>query len=412
MPGVADCSLSGAKGIIGHTETSKPTWYSPGVDALPTEHLDLHLIRFVVEHGLEDKAPHAWLGCFVRAEHRIALRMKQGESWGPWRVAAVDVPNICAVAVPATMHDLPGYPGMFFLQLERATSIDDFLFPLVDLDSVEACTLQWRSPLSVAQEFPMATSMLPRPSAGILPLVVGSPEPLLKVAARQAFWEMPQLSLSMIARHVGIELPRQPGLLPALLAMVQATLGIDEAAALEVCSKRLGAYTPSCYNELLEVEEAWEVMDQNERSECQQQQSAAKSSVAQQKEYKEQWKARRALVVAAAAPKAKGRGRGKGRGKGAALALPPGALTHQQLRPLVPPGGHLWRSNATNGWEAHVPNYRRVAYSGNAWGPRSAAVYCLRYLWEAYLTAQGMPKEQCPVAGLWSDDAVDTVLPQ
>lgn len=61
--------------VIGRNEGAKPHWYSPGVDALPSEHLDLHLVRWCGDHQCLQLLGQAWLGMFAKASHQILLRV-------------------------------------------------------------------------------------------------------------------------------------------------------------------------------------------------------------------------------------------------------------------------------------------------------------------------------------------------
>lgn len=45
-PPKMECSVRDMRKVIGATPSAKPDWYSPGVESLPVEHLELSLMRW------------------------------------------------------------------------------------------------------------------------------------------------------------------------------------------------------------------------------------------------------------------------------------------------------------------------------------------------------------------------------
>ncbi len=138
-------------------------------------------------------------------------------------------------------------------------------------------------------------------------------------------------------------------------------------------------------------------------------------------EFSQEWK-RQVERVRAAADLAAGRGRGRARGargRGAGVGrgggdptrdVPPGELSQAQLRHLVPPGGHIWRSNVAGAWHGHYAPFPRRSFAWNMYGHRESALMVLRYLWTNHLTSNGTSQEACPVRGLF-EPGVDFPLP-
>ena len=129
------------------------------------------------------------------------------------------------------------------------------------------------------------------------------------------------------------------------------------------------------------------------------------------KTYEASWSEKKKKLVAAAAkaalakPKAKSKAKAKGAGKGGGgppmRDLPDGDLVQAQLRPLVPPGGHIWRANLAGAWCSHFAPFPRFSCSWHLYGHREAAVLVLRDLWTKYLTFHGLEMSQCSIRGLF-----------
>ena len=124
--------------------------------------------------------------------------------------------------------------------------------------------------------------------------------------------------------------------------------------------------------------------------------------------YRDAWARLRTRVKPAIATGGRGgRGVGKGRGgrgRGVAIVqrpLPPGELTHTELKPLTPPLGSLWKRSNPFSWNARWPPSQQVSASVHLHGHREAALICLRELWDRHLFHEGKMLEDCPIRGLF-----------
>lgn len=303
---------------------------------------------------------------------------------------------------PAQEAKFPDGTSWFFLD-DAVGEFDRLLMPIVDLSMMQAMSFEWRCPLSIAKDHPHH-SLCSLGGPCLAAVAVGRPAPLLEVAARNAFWQISAGSLQVIARHIGCELPAKKSLYTVCFALVKFALQCDDATVVGILKHRLADAQATYVSELMEVDEALEVMDADERQECKSSQKTAETAKAVTEEFRREWTSHRALVAEAAKGNRK---RKAGPKRCAKKPLPPGELSQAILKPFVPaPDGRLWRNNSNSGWEAHFPGFRRVAFSGIVHGHRMAARFCLRYLWDAYLATEGLGRDQCPIEGLWDDDDV------
>ena len=149
---------------------------------------------------------------------------------------------------------------------------------------------------------------------------------------------------------------------------------------------------------------------------------SVKKALLELEAYSEEYKAQRFAMreikmKAEAEAKGKGRGRGaRGKARGTPpppLGVPAGELEQPQLKPLVPPGASIWRSNTGFAWCGHMPPFKRDSASWHLYGHREAALLVLRNLWRKYLLQHGLSESECPITGLFQTnvEAAVAVLP-
>lgn len=389
--------------IIGATANSRPFWYSPGVEQLPVEHIDLEMMRWCVRHNKIAEVGHAWMGCLLRAEHSILVRTKGANSNGNWVFPLLDTVGTCSLVWPAKQFLSPDASAkQFFTFNLEPPSMRDIYLPVVDLSMFEAIPVRWRSPLSLARDHPTVD-----PSAwlvlGVVCEVTGPAEPLLTVAARHAFWSLGVVFLGMLARHLQLEIPNTRSLFEVCYSMVQQVLHCNDKDCVSIMAQRMGNDSLDSVTELMELDEAYEVLDFDERTACDQMKTQMATSRSEAAAFRKSWSEKRALVLA---PPPTGRRSAKAKAKAnpsPKVTLPHGELAQADLRArYCPAGGHIWKNNGTSGgWQAHYPPFRRVSFAGSVHGARRSAVLCLRYLWDAWCTVNGKSRDEVPVANLW-----------
>lgn len=403
-------SIAAMPTIIGKPGSSKASWYSPGVDSLGTEHCDLSLMRHCYSRVVLSKACNAWLGGLVKGQHSLLVPSRVDRVVGQWYFALGEVSQTCSLVWPAEEEVLPGASGVAYRFDRSCRDVNDVLFAVVDLDSVQALSFSWVSPFSLMQQVSDASELDMR-GAEILAVPFGEVGGLLQVAAEAAFWSLPECFLTRLSKHLGLATPVKGDLFSLLWNLCKFSLDRTDAEIMKVLERRLAAHQGSCERELLQIDEALEVMERDDRDECVAAQQKVLGDQTQRVAFQKAWTTKRALVLASSASSA---GIRKEKRRKAELvqrlAIPAGALEQQSLRPLVPPSGHLWRNTASGGWEAHFKPYKRVSFSGACHVHRMAAIHCLRHLWECWMTVHGKSKADVPIIDLWSDEGAESAL--
>lgn len=345
-PSLKGTKLEDMKRIVGTTTNARPFWYSPGVESLCVEHADLPLMRWCHKHGRIAEVGNAWLSVLLKSEHRILVRTVVDGRAAKWVMPLVDATGSCTFVWPMRQLNVPGRPQVYYVFDNPPDDINELFMALVDLDMVEAAPFAWRSPLWVAKSYPtIAPSSWP--SLGVAAFPTGPVEPLIKVACRQSFWALGLATVSMFANHLEVELPANKTLFDTLMRLIASVLGFEENDALLVLSRRLGNADMDCMTGLLELDEAYDILDHDERQAIDTAKLQHASAKGEAADFKRAWCEKRALVVApapkACAKKDKGRGSGKGRGKGQVPlgALPVGDLDQATLKALCLGGGFI-----------------------------------------------------------------------
>jgi len=212
-----------------------------------------------------------------------------------------------------------------------------------------------------------------------------------------------------------------------LWSIIQGLLACSDERVMEILAQELEEKkaAPGFYEDLLYLEPATAALDKNDREALQQEHANAKAHKKATREFRKKFKAKRkemkcakeeAEALAKGKGKGKGKEKGKGKGKGKARGpnrlpkaeIPPGCPEQRQLKPLCPPGAHIWRGNRARCWSGHYPGFCRVSVPWTihpSQGFRVSGIYVLRQLWQRHLWFHGLDESECPVAGLFGTDA-------
>ena len=134
------------------------------------------------------------------------------------------------------------------------------IVPVLSLQGVEAVRYEWRSWQSQLTKDPKCQEKS-RPC--VRAQRVGEPEPIIKVAARAAFWSLEKSFVVKLLQHEGYEVEAGKTLFDTLVAAVGAVLELNEAESTKIVHQRLvqlkeaSAYTA----EMLHCDEAAQVME-------------------------------------------------------------------------------------------------------------------------------------------------------
>ncbi|CAK0789936.1 unnamed protein product, partial [Prorocentrum cordatum] len=388
----------------------EPFWHSPGVERLGVPFGDLPIVEFAVRTGTEDELQFAWLGEVIHLLNDMVVRKKgvHGDADSGWMLAMGSLPNGASIMWPMDLVTVKSPVGDITYFKPAQVKEPRSLYHLVsDLRGWEAQKIHWTCPhVQIMSCGGIANYKAHFKSAGIRPFANGDREDLLVVAARSCFGKMNKTWCSRLASHLGLELPSPCTLMNVLEVLIQHVLDPTPTEMMNILALRLSsllAKEANTINLFLDVEGSWEYFGKGDGEVFDQVKKHAQQQKFERKEYRETFR-KKAKVLRGAAPPAKGgagRGRGhKGKGKGKEpekKKLPEGDLVQTDLKPLVPPGGFIWRGSVNGSWHSHFPPFKRFSKSWHLHGHRWSAVLVLRDLWAKYHLIRGETTESCPI---------------
>jgi hypothetical protein len=162
-----------------------------------------------------------------------------------------------------------------------------------------------------------------------------------------------------------------------------------------------------CGETLLEIDEAWKLMDQEDEKEVRKEQGELRTRKHAFEEYLEQYSSRvRELRTAGIAELASKKGKAKAKAKvmPARKPMPSTVLSQLEATQLLPPGASVWRIASNHGWAIHVPPMKRYSCPALKVGSEfNAMVHVLKIAWETYSLLSGVPVSECVVDGLFAN---------
>eukprot|EP00969_Alexandrium_andersonii_P365454 15466293-Alexandrium_andersonii.AAC.1 len=102
-------------------------------------------------------------------------------------------------------------------------------------------------------------------------------KPLIDVAALSGFWQLPLSTMKSLANHLDIEFPVASKAFDLAWVLVQSITGFEDAAVLEILHHRLGGMEQGdsgMAGVILELHEASDILDKEEKREMAKQQEA------------------------------------------------------------------------------------------------------------------------------------------
>ena len=351
--------------------------------------MDLDFLLEVDEHydGDLNKVEGAWVGAIGSVRHRLLLGRKHGHAT-KWYHALHHFPNSGVLCWPGTMHKHQTKWGaiQYFIHDDRCE--DPIVMEVTEADNIPACTFTWKSHLWQVKNFsPKALPKGPR----VLPVVDEGPAPLIKIAAKNAFWALPKSTVQDFAKLYSIQLTGS-SLCAVLHDTIQGILECSEKACMNIMMKRLAVSDISLPFEeaVLDIDEAAAVLDPMDIPLLKQEKKVEESTKAERDEFVRDFGERQA----------QNRGAGS-RGGGPPAQQPlPDRILQSHAKRFIPQGSYIWRGLQSNSWHGHLQPHRRIGASAVAMGDEEAMKDIFRRLWRQYLDMHGLPDSHCPWAGL------------
>lgn len=398
-PKLSEASLS--LGEISSTSSTTP-WYSPGAENFSVPYADLHLLRWAVATKTEGSLHQAWYGALMKCSHHIVVKMSPDTVKRGWFFPLFQVGSSAVIAWPADERIVRHEDVEVQFFVPRRTSVNDVKQVFVaccDPHKWVARSFVWKTPL---QQF-MAYSSVPRAVWGEWQLVAmptSASAPLLQVAARCCFWELPKTWLEKVAKAEHYDIEGKTDTFGVLWALVKGILEVSDEEAINIMAVRLGSNardkSSGGLSALLDCEEIHWCLDKNDQEDLKQDIEDSKSKQIAKQTYADRYHEMRLQVsfdLAAKGPKAK---KAKKPAKPARMDVPEHDITQVFAKRFCPPCASIWKSNGDSGWCGHLPPFKRSHYSGVLHSHRRALILQLADLWAKHLRVHALPTSACP----------------
>lgn len=384
---------------------AKPTFYSPSATNWGQRDADLELVNKVVETNSWHKVDLAWQGAMVIGAHRLVIKQAGTEQW--W-FPRIHFPGSCVLAIPAKMGFLPNSQLRYFVVDLDGARTPSYLC-MWDLREWDAVHYTWHSIAWQAAKAPATEREL---GPALRAFGDAEPDVLLKVLAKEAFFNISPTLLKKAGPIYQCDLSNKGGILDVVHSLVMQVLDITAEDALVVCRKRLAncELKEEWCEELMQLDEAQELLDRQDHTKVAQEQKAAAQAVLETKELKVEYAKRCREVASAKEAAAKGRGSRK---KKAGVPAPPKVIVIPEwpsrdadlsrARACCPPGGTIWASQRFENWQAHYKPFSHVSRSWHKYGYAQSLNECLKYLWRKHSEVTNIPLCELGVQGLFED---------
>jgi hypothetical protein len=189
--------------------------------------------------------------------------------------------------------------------------------------------------------------------------------PLFDVMCNCAFWMLPRTFIVKLAAQYMIRCASAWSLLQCLFHVISEHMHLGPDAVMNIISKRLhlndlgDAYAPT----LLELDEALEVLDQDDRKKVVENQENVVKKMAERSNFARDFKAKRVDIRVA---EAKAKAKAKAKPKAAPKAFKFESVVElEEAKKLVPQGASVWHGYTRREWCGHhaVSGARRIQAS-------------------------------------------------
>ena len=372
---------------------STPDFHSPSAALWCQRDADLVVVRKARLENAWPKMDMLWLGQLCRGSHKLLLLRPDGQWFFPKYVW----PDSAIVAVKATKSKLPGTDIDYW---EPSSTCAEEYIVVWDLTFWKAVSYRWRSPSWQAAQAVAVCAMKPAVRA-FCASENAQEAPLLKVCAREAFFDLKRSYLAQLAAELEVAIPDAAYDFELLSALVASILGLGEAATLKVLQKRLAGLEKKelWIEELEQLDEAVELLDQHDKAKAVQARDDARQAKVALLTFQESFSAKaRALKTAADAALKK---KQKPTKRIRLPHFPEHDIDIAQARLYLPPAATMWVGKADGNWQGYLPPYPRISRSFKKYGEAPALVLVLQYLWRRHAEISGLLLSELPVDGLF-----------
>lgn len=341
----------------------------------------------------------SWLGAWCDAKNQIIFKTQADDQQWYYGMTYLDRSSCVAWPVDIDTESLKdGHQVINFLPADRP-----HLFPILSLEGLVGFTFAWKS---WAWQRPNLRHTL---TVGVraVKLYATPVEALEHLLARNAWFDLPKAIVLDFNEHLNHPKPQGDSLSDVVFAATKNVLQISDSDCMGIMTVRF-ARLP-CHTEymadLLEVDEAQNCLDENDRKELQNAQLRHQENIVECKAFVKRFQGQRSRMTSS--PQ---RGTAK-KQKNSAMPqyqgpkrLPePGreSISQKDLRVYLPPGAYIWVSRGVSAWCTRIPPMKQCTCTWRgAGGEDLVANAALADVWRECLEMQGLPLSECPIAGL------------
>eukprot|EP00971_Amphidinium_carterae_P335021 6470662-Amphidinium_carterae.1 len=218
---------------------------------------DIELLKALSIDEKVDMAPHSWWSILLRSKRLLVKHPTYTKN--KWVLSMGCVGGSCGMGLPVQAKIIKS-EHVYVL-----SSLQDFVWlPVVDPESWTSMTVQWKSPLYIkiwcGRWAKSGVMLWPTSEAGSM----------LKVAAENAFWDIPKSGLTKIAGELGIPLANGRAFAQVLFDLVAGVLkrDLDEDTKLQLLRLRMPESNPA--EELLQAA-GEDIIDEKSKAELKKQ---------------------------------------------------------------------------------------------------------------------------------------------
>lgn len=254
----------------------------------------------------------------------------------------------------------------------------------------------------------MAAAFMGRDSAAAVAVPCGQPEPLLTLAARNAFWPIQLPTLQQFVVEVRSAVATGT-LFDVLYSLVAHILGATDQQTLDIVRSRCVAKVSTSAEALLSLDAGLDLFTKSDQADLRKEQDQVRSATTFAKDFAAEYKARhRSLGLPEPKAKAKAKALSRQRGSDwchprAPARVPEGFIEHADAALLLPPRGTIWRMLRVGGWQCHQKPFPRVSFTFARWGARGASMLCAQHCWRLFLADEGLGESRCPIEGVFDE---------
>lgn len=382
---------------ISSTTQAAPYW-SPTAENVGQPGADARVWRDAHRFNRLCDVEFSFMGAFCDYKHCVIFRRAPGvghRSFG-WHYPLTHFQDSGALALPCHLRQVPRGGAQQYISFSVAED-EASCFGIFDWAGITAMRCRWRSPAWQGANIPTASW-----GAGVRLFPTGPEEPLVNIAAREAWWSIGMVDLKKIAGRLGIVLPATGSLFDIVMKMVEVPLRVTPDEASDIVAMRLSASRaePDEANDIImNCDEAAQCLDQQDERLIKKEQRSIASQVREFNSFEEDFKV--AATKRAKANKSKAKAsRKRGSNEPSVRRLDKVALSmasQAEAKQFMPEGGFLWKARATSSWYSRVPPLK--SHSRTVSKP-DALYWVICKAWQDWCLLRGVALAEAPVEGI------------